>query len=360
MTDWPRRLRRVAVALGALVVLLLVAGWWALRITTMPEPDLPGTVRQASLEWESRQRTYRYYRPRSPAPSPPIVFVLHGSMGDGEQIRGMTGYEFDRLADRYGFLAVYPDGFERHWNGCRKQGPYAANELDVDDVGFLRAIATELEKREGADPARVFATGFSNGGHMAIRLALEAPDFVRAVAPIAASLPTDENLGCTPSDAAVPILLINGTEDPMNPYGGGTVALYGVWGNRGTVRSSLDTARVFARNAGYTRDPEVIPLPDRRRDDGSFILHHRWVAPEMPEVGLYAVVGGGHTIPHPVARLPRLLGRTNADVDAADEIWAFFARASAAPNPPPGAAPGGPERHSRANGDAGVGRADPP
>jgi hypothetical protein len=32
-------------------------------------------------------------------------------------------------------------------------------------------------------------------------------------------------------------------------------------------------------------------------------------------------------VPHPVARIPRLLGRTNADITAAEEIWAFFGAA---------------------------------
>ena len=47
----------------------------------------------------------------------------------------------------------------------------------------------------------MFATGISNGGQMALRLALEAPELVRAVAPVAASLPAERNLDCKPPGA---------------------------------------------------------------------------------------------------------------------------------------------------------------
>ena len=155
---------------------------------------------------------------------------------------------------------VYPDGFEAHWNGCRAAGPYAANTLDVDDVGFMRSIVARLVAEDQADPAAVFATGISNGGHMAIRLALEAPDFVQAVAPIVASLPSEENLACDDEGVGVAFLLINGTEDPMNPYGGGDVALYGIAGNRGGVQPDL------------LAEDGAVPQPFRREDVPEVVL----------------------------------------------------------------------------------------
>ncbi|MDG2308722.1 MAG: PHB depolymerase family esterase [Candidatus Binatia bacterium] len=325
MKSWVRRL---LAGFALAVVVLVAAGWWLLRSTPVPELDLPGVLEQGRLTWEDRPRTYEFYRPSTVAGVPAVVFVLHGSMGDGAGARAMMAYEFDRLAEENGFLAVYPDGFDSHWNGCRAKGPYKANELDVDDVGFLRAIVDRLVESDGVDRSRVFATGVSNGGHMAIRLALEAPDFVRAVAPIAASLPSGDNLDCTPSGAPVAVLLINGTEDPMNPFEGGTVALFGVWGNRGTVHSTMETTRFFAKSAGYGGDPAVEKLPDVRTDDSSTVVRHRWSGGEKPEVVLLAVHGGGHTVPHPEMRYPRIIGPTNADLNAAEEIWAFFDRAA--------------------------------
>lgn len=319
-------LRRLGLGFGVLVLVFGIAGWWFLRIESVPEPELPGVLSGERLTWESRDRSYTVYRPQTQVEAPPVVFVLHGSQGDGAGARAMMAYEFDRLAEEHGFLVVYPDGFESHWNGCRAAGPYAANELDVDDVGFLKAIVERLVETDSADADRVFATGVSNGGHMSIRLALEAPGFVRAVAPIVAALPSGENLGCSESGEPAAVFLINGTEDPMNPFEGGTVALFGVWGNRGTVHSTPETIAYFAGLAGYEGDPEIRQVPDVRPDDGSRILEHRFAAPGKPEVVLWAVEGGGHTVPHPRMRFPRIIGATNADVNAAHEIWAFFDR----------------------------------
>ena len=51
-----------------------------------------------------------------------------------------------------------------------------------------------------------------------------------------------------------------------------------------------------------------------------------WQSPGLDEIIHYAVIGGGHVVPSKIIRLPRLLGATNADIEAADEIWDFFAR----------------------------------
>ena len=320
------RLRRVLTGVAGVLLLFFGMAWWFLSLRLAPLPELGGTLSTESLSWESRTRSYQVYRPARLMPSPPIVFVLHGSAGDGDVARMLTAGEFDRIADQEGFLVVYPDGFDSHWNGCRAAGPYAANQLDVDDVGFFRSIVARLVAEDHADPAAVFATGISNGGHMAIRLALEAPDLVQGVAPIVASLPTDDNLACEDKGVGVAFLLINGTEDPMNPYGGGDVALYGVAGNRGGVHSTPATIETFARRAGYQGAAAVSNLPDVDPDDGSSIVQHQWAEEGRPEVTLLAVMGGGHSMPHPVQRLPRLLGHTNADINSPEVIWEFFAR----------------------------------
>jgi polyhydroxybutyrate depolymerase len=294
------RIRRwlIGGALGAGALLLALA--WMLRIVPPAEPELPGTWSDGSLRWEGRERAWRMYRPSWTAGGSAIVMVLHGSMGDAEDARAMTAFEFERLAE---------------------------------DVGFLRALVARLSDDFDADPNRVFATGISNGGHMAIRLALEAPDLVQAIAPIVAALPSGDNLGCEPSGEGVAIFLINGSEDPMNPYEGGRVALYGVWGDRGTVHSTEETIAYFARISGYEGPALVRPLPDLRSDDDSFIVEHRWAEPERPEIVLWAVMGGGHTMPHPTFRWPRLLGATNADTNAPEAIWEFFDRSGSAVGP---------------------------
>ena len=66
------------------------------------------------------------------------------------------------------------------------------------------------------------------------------------IAAISANLPTDDNSICQKAGRAVPVAIINGTADPINPYGGGRVTLFG-FGDRGTVVSSAESAAQFAR-----------------------------------------------------------------------------------------------------------------
>lgn len=327
-------MRRPLLLASITVGVALAAGIaYLMHFRLVPEPDLPGTLARGELRWEGYDRTYTYYLPAHRVPAPPLVYVFHGSGGSAGQARLAYAYEFERLAERFGFIVVYPDGYEKHFNGCRAKGPYAANELDIDDVGFLRRLTADFVERHGADPAAVLATGLSNGGQMALRLALEAPDLVAAVAPVATSMPTAQNMGCSASGQPVAFMLVNGTDDPMNPYHGGKVALYGLVGDRGDVLSSADSAAYWAGLAGYEGATGSFTLPDLVPQDSSTVAVTLWQAPGRKPVALYTVNNGGHNVPHPQLKFPRLLGGTNRDIAGAEAIWGFFQTALAAQQP---------------------------
>jgi polyhydroxybutyrate depolymerase len=172
------------------VVVLSGGATYLLWMNVVDEPELPGTLVTAELQWDGQERSYTYYRPLNLAARPPLIFVFHGSGGSSQRARGIFGYAFEELAEQHGFLVVFPQGYEKHFNGCRKAGPYAANTENIDDVGYLRALVDLFAEQDGIDRQAVFATGISNGGQMALRLALEAPDLVAAVAPVATSMPS--------------------------------------------------------------------------------------------------------------------------------------------------------------------------
>lgn len=310
-----------------LVIVLLLAGFWlyarqvlAPRVTAWP--DLGGELQAASLQSGGRERRYHVYRPATLKEAPALLLVFHGSMSDGLTMRDMGAHQFDRLADQQGFLLVYPDGFDRHWNDCRGTASYTANTENVDDVGFVRQLVDTLTEDFGVDRQQVYATGLSNGGHMALRLALEAPDLVTAVAPMASNLPVADTLDCTPSGEAVNIALVAGTNDPVNPYDGGLVKI--LWDDsRGVVQSAAATAEYFAALAGYTAVPESSRLSDTELDDDSSISVQHWQGRDK-HVALYTLEGGGHIFPSRNTRFGKLLGGDNRDVDAADLLWAFF------------------------------------
>lgn len=319
-----RRLKITFLSIAIAAAVFAGLAFWALQHSFPPMPKLSGKIEHGALEHGGRMRTWIAYLPAKPATHPALVIALHGSMGTGAQARMYYGYDFDLLADQHDFIAVYPQGYEGHWNDCRVKGPYAAKRENIDDVGFLHALVDRLVKDHNADRTRVYVTGISNGGAMALRLALQTPDFARAYAAVVASVPAPENMAVTPSNQPVSMLIMNGTGDPFNPWRGGDVVLHGVWGNRGPVLSAQASIDYFRKLAGLEGAPHVTRFPDRDPGDGSTAERSLWSAPGKRSVALYTINGGGHGAPHPALHGPRLLGNSNRDIHAANEIWEFF------------------------------------
>lgn len=296
----------------------------ACHLFRAPKPELPSLsagIHSGTLRVQGLDRSYLIYTPKLRRPAAPLLILLHGSRQTGEGLRRATGYAFDRLADQHGFVAVYPDGFKRRWNDCRAGGRYAARKLGIDDVSFVLGLADELAAAGAIDPTQVFLAGYSGGGQLAFRVALERPERVAGIAAFGANLPSVDNFGCSAVGRPVPVLLINGTADRINPHAGGRVSVFG-FASRGHVRSSRETAEYFAQLAGHhhverTRIAESSQL---------WIEQLRWHAPNAAEVMLLAVHGGGHVIPGPSAAFPRVLGKVSSVIDAPHEAWQFFAR----------------------------------
>lgn len=319
-----RFVKTALVTMAAVIAGFAALAFWALRHSYPPQPALTGEVVRGAFEHGGRARSWIAYLPAKRAAAPALVIVLHSSMGSGRQAREAFGYDFDLLADQHGFIVVYPNGVEGHWNEARIAGPFAAKRDNVDDVGFVRALVDNFVANHDVDRGQVYTAGYSNGGSMALRLALEAPEIARAYGVVLANMPAPNNLAASPRQQAVSILFMNGTEDPLNPWTGGDVVLHGVWGNRGPVLSTRESVEYFRTLAGIEDRPAVLSLPDRDVTDGSTVERSTWAAPGRPHIALYAINGGGHEVPHPQTYGRRLLGRSNRDVHAAREIWEFF------------------------------------
>jgi polyhydroxybutyrate depolymerase len=180
-------------------------------------------------------------------------------------MREWTGYEFDQLADQHGFIVVYPDGYKHNWNDCHSKATFPAHTENIDDMGFIKGlIAREVAQRQ-IDEKRVYVLGYSNGGQMALRLALQAPEQVAGIAIAGASLPVPEDSSC-PEQGAVPLLVVDGEKDPINPIDGGRVTIFG-FGYRGRALSAFDTAQTFAKRLGVTSAPQEIHLDPQKSGD---------------------------------------------------------------------------------------------
>lgn len=308
---------------GGLLLLGTAAYYYWLYAPLPAEPRLSTALQTGTLPVGGRLRTYRAYVPAGLPHHAPLLFVLHGSGQDGATIRRWTGYEFDALADRHGFAVLYPDGYKGNWNDCRRDAPFPAKIENIDDVSFLRALVARFEAEHGIDPGRVFAFGYSNGGQMAFRLGIEEPRLVAAIATAGANLPTPASCSCALDGPTARVLLVAGTQDPISPYAGGKVTLFG-FGSRGMALSALATAETFARRNGLTDKSVAAPLPHQRADDPTSVEQLRWNRGSEPIVALYTVRGGGHVVPQPTFRAPRLVGRTTGDLDTPARAIAFF------------------------------------
>jgi polyhydroxybutyrate depolymerase len=286
-------------------------------------PQLSGAVTKASIEVDGLKRTYRTYVPKGLTKGAPLVVVMHGSGQNGAQIRIETGYGFERLADQFGFAVVYPNAGSFDWNDCSKVGDFSENGRLVDDVKFLGILVDKLVAEIGLDRSRVFATGVSSGGMMSIRLAIEAPEKFRAVAAVSANVPTAENFKCKPTGQSTSVMIMNGTKDPLIPFAGGESSLLGLFYKGGMVLSASESAHYFATQSKIAGAPALSPTPVT---GGDTVEHAVWRNNTKLEVELVTIHGGGHGLPQPYWRRPRLLGPSPMAPNGAALIWGFFER----------------------------------
>ncbi len=184
-----------------------------LAASASAQPLAPGDFSR-TLVFDGLTRSYLVHVPPSYTGAAPVPLVvdIHGFSSGADFQRSLSG--FLALSDAEGFIVVYPQGVANAWNGG------ICCSTATDDVGFLRALVAQLELDAAIDADRIYATGLSNGGAMAHRLACEAADLFAAAAPLAFPISIDPPSSCVPS-RPIPVLTFMGLTDVLVPYGGG-------------------------------------------------------------------------------------------------------------------------------------------
>lgn len=249
------------------------------------------------------EATYPYlvYRPsghdgRAPAP---LIVDIHGWRSNGPQQAVLSGLR--DIADREGFVIAHPSGPEAAWDG----GTCCLGR-ERDDVGFMRALVAAIAREIPIDPARVYATGLSNGGAMTHRLACEAADVFAAAAPLAFPLAIAPFSACQPSQP-IPMLMTMGLTDVLVPYEGGAFP--------GAVESFEHWRAVNGCHAG---DPDEIVTAE----SGLSWCETYASCDDGVETGLCSVTaasfGGAFFDGH--------ILYANPDFDLAEVVWTFLGR----------------------------------
>lgn len=255
--------------------------------------DRPGDYYD-SLMLRNYPRWFKLHVPPGYQPGEPmaLVFNLHGLGSDLDQQELLS--EMSAKADEAGFIVVYPQAGASVWN-------VQAGDVGAIDVNFFREMIDYLRGKLSIDPRRIYATGFSNGGGMAHRLACDLSDLIAAIAPVAgAHMP---NQPCQP-ERPVPVLAIHGTADLFAPYADDQVG-------HNIPRWAVGWA---ARN-------QCGPEPESSQRGRMTV--DTWVNCQAgATVRLYSVEGMGHAWPG--TSQEGLSGQGAQDIVANDLIWEFF------------------------------------
>lgn len=259
---------------------------------------MPCRAQVRNFIWQNTQRQYLLFEPSSRDGALPVMYFLHG-LGDNIT-RCNNEMHFDRLAERYGWVIVVPQalnvGGYTMWN--------AGLGGSADDAGFLLALLDTLVTNGKVNDDSVFFTGFSMGGFMTHRMAIEHGDRITACAPVSGLIAfvfADD----TPV-APVRMMHIHGTADNTVGWNGGSAYF-------GTIGISVDSLVNYWTDWNVCDPTPTIDTLPNRVDDGLRFVRYTYSGDA--EFQMLKVIGGTHN----------WYQDTNAhDIDYFEEIHRFF------------------------------------
>lgn len=245
-----------------------------------------------TVEIGALPRTYRLHVPPTYRlrRATPVVLNFHGSNRTAAAQEEYSGLW--RVADRAGFILIGPESPWGEWD----IGGWEAGG-DADDLAYVQAILAQVSARLCIDPARIYATGFSNGAEMASLVGCRMADVFAAIAPVA-GVEFDEDCGERP----MPVLSFQGTED------------YNVF-----FEDAPPAMADWAEHNGCGAAISVKPI-------SASVRREAYDGCGTADVVLYIIEGGGHTWPGAADDAGGVggIGFTTHDIDANDLIWQFF------------------------------------
>jgi polyhydroxybutyrate depolymerase len=283
----------------------------------------------ASINVDNRNRLYLLHLPPNFDKKDrfPVILAFHG--GGGDYQKTVRHYGLNNLADANGFIVVYPNAINKAWNMPWVSSRVRKMDTSVDDVHFISSLLDKLISDYKVDSSRVFCTGISRGGIFSLFLAWKLSNHISAIAPVCASIPHSISDNYSFSHPT-PVLLINGTEDPLINYNGGP-------GKMNTRNAALQTADMLATEElvskivkldNCTASPIITAMPNLDTKDGCTATEYDYKNGRAL-VTFIKVSNGGHTWPGGFQYLPKvLIGKMCNDFSASEKIMEFFKKES--------------------------------
>jgi polyhydroxybutyrate depolymerase len=333
-----------------------------------PSRNAPAKDVQEKIDVDDISRSFLVHLPQGYDPQKryPVVILLHSQNQRADDMAQLT--LFNQLADKDGVVAVYPNATRGRWNiGVRPEqsslaprrgngrrggwggggggypgggggypggggggypgsGRGGQNPEDTDtktrsepadDVAFLNQMLDQLALKYSVDSHRIYATGLGDGGFMAMRVGCSMADRVAAIAPVAADMP--KTMICLPS-RPVPALFIDGTEDPVISYNGGSYKP-----GQFHMLSAEESVKAWARFDHCAEKPAQGKLPStdpKWKETKTFTFNG---CHEDAQVILYAMKDGGDTWPGGEQyMIEKEVGKVSNALNANEAIWSFL------------------------------------
>lgn len=279
-----------------------------------------------TMQWQGVDRVYKVTLPAnySGEESLPMFVFLHGLRDNIDNYTEL----FQRVADEFNWIVVRPQALETSvdfmgsiidlgtmWNagisvnfGTLTISP----NQDVDDRGFILATIDATIEELNVDTNKVFLSGFSMGGFMTHRMAIENDGKIKAFAASSGMIP--KSLENTTPLQDTKMMHIHGTEDVVVEYGGATSIVQGM-PNLIVGMSVEATVNYWVNHNGLNNTPIVDYLEDRK-DDGLTFVRYSYLGDEANKEVRFLKINGGEHIPY--------TDTAQYDVDCLVEIYDFL------------------------------------
>ncbi len=238
----------------------------------------------------------------------PLLLCFPGNGGTGKQSE-KTG--LSDIADREGFIVVYPYGIHKTWNLLK------STKRRPDDVKFVKILVKYLISEYAVDESRIYAMGHSVGGFFSIALAVKCSNIFAAVASVSGGMYKELEAKFSPSEP-VSILLMHGTKDSTIPFKSSP-------DDKPWIMETLKLVDLWVKHDRCNTVPSIEKLPDIAGDDGTTVTKTTYSSGKQgTEVVLYTIKGGKHRLPSRYKEIISYQPGHCRDIDAAEEIWKFF------------------------------------
>jgi polyhydroxybutyrate depolymerase len=274
---------------------------------------------------DGRERQYLIHLPPkfNSSTKLPLIFALHG--GGGTYKNTIKFYNLDGLADANNYIIVYPNALNKAWTMPGITSRRKVSDENADDVKFISILLDNLISNYKVDSNRVFCTGISRGGMFSFYLAYKLSNRITAIAPVCGGI-SKTVAGDYSFQHPIPVLMINGTDDPLVRYNGGA----GILNKRNAENEdaymlpSEDLLAKIVKLNNCDSKPAVTNIADSDPGDGCDAIDYLYSCNNV-QVEFIKIVNGGHTWPGGPQYLPKfIIGKVCKDFSASEKIFDFF------------------------------------